>query len=123
MSHPIESHLFVRRLVRLSRTKNLKINACSERFLTDECFKLWLCKVTESMGRTDTMNLGVVNTIIFILMEGSNGSSEKLATFMREVHEVGAEMRCDKFRGRSCLSFVWQFMFFWKKHYTDPGNF
>ena len=123
MSHPIESHLFVRRLVRLARSKNTKLHTCSERFLHDDCFKMWLCKAAETMGKTDTMNLGVVNTVIYILMDVSNGSMEKLGNDMRELHEIGATLRSDKFLNSSCLRFVWQFMFFWKKHYTDPGNY
>jgi hypothetical protein len=67
------------------------------------------------------MNLAVVNTIIYILMESTNCSKDELANLLRELHQIGEEEKCEKFRNRSCLSFIWQFMFFWKKHYCDPG--
>ena len=53
----------------------------------------------------------------------SNSSLQGLGDYMRELHKAGEELRSEKLRNRSVLSFVWQFMFFWKKHYLDPGKF
>ena len=69
------------------------------------------------------MNLGVVNTVIFILMEYSNGSLATLAENLGKIHKMADEMKIEKFRERSCVTFIWQFMFFWKKHYTDPRKY
>ena len=52
LSHPIESHLFLRRLAKLSKSKNDKLPKCAEKFLEEKFLFQWIIKTAETMGKS-----------------------------------------------------------------------
>ena len=65
------------------------------------------------MGGTDTMQLGVSNTIIAIVFEFVD--NEDFETFNIKIDTMAEELETPKFLERPCRAYIWQFLLFWHR--------
>ncbi|CAG5098680.1 Oidioi.mRNA.OKI2018_I69.XSR.g15883.t1.cds [Oikopleura dioica] len=114
IAHPIECHYIVRKLSKIPQSEGTK---ASTKLQTQDFFIKWILRACEAMGGTDTMNLGLVNSIITIFMELSSCAMPELKNLLLKIEKDCKDI--EKFKEKSALVYVFQFMFFWKKHYTD----